>query len=329
MCRPLVADPEFVDKSLAGKAGDIRRCLYCGNCNTWHKRPYVKELGAPCTVNPATFREKDFGLKPAGQIKRILVAGGGLAGMEAARTLAMRGHQVSLHEASSRLGGQWLVAAEGEHKEDFRTLVPWLSRSLREGGVEVKLESPVTRALIELQKPDFVVLATGALAREYNGEKPQGKGPVLLQGMDVIMDTAMAGQRVVVVGARYIGMEVAAKLAAQGKHVSIVDARGIGDGMITSHAELYRDQLVERDVFMFPFSPVMRVTSTGIDIANNASMLSLAADTIVFCIGTVPYNPLQQTLESMSVPHASIGDCAGIGDALRAIRDGAELGRRL
>lgn len=136
ICRPVMADPDFVEKSMRPDgAREIRRCLYCSNCMTWPNRPYVREFGTCCTVNPATFREASFEPVPAQKVKKVAVIGGGLAGMNAAQTLAQRGHEVTLYEQAGDLGGQWLVASHGADKADFRTLIPYLTRRMREYGV--------------------------------------------------------------------------------------------------------------------------------------------------------------------------------------------------
>lgn len=329
ICRPLIADPDFVVKSLEKRMADIRRCLYCSNCTTWPRRPYLREFGAGCTVNAATFRERTFVPVPTEHPRDILIIGGGLAGMEAARVLAERGHHVTLHEAGDTLGGQWLVASHGEGKQELRTIVPWLVRQMKKWGVDIRLNSRITPQKLDEIKPSCVILATGAVPRKWRGERPLTGGPDLVQGNDVIMGRVTVGKRVLVVGARYIGMDIAWRLAVSGHHVSLIDVNGIGDGTITSFGEIYREKLVETGVYMYPFSPLMRITSYGADISNNHSMVSLNVDTVVFAIGTIPENSLEEYLKDKNIEHYLCGDCAGIGDALKAIRDGAEMGMKL
>ncbi|MDN5347061.1 MAG: hypothetical protein PWP65_625 [Clostridia bacterium] len=109
--RAQVADPEWANKAREGRFKDIRRCIYCCNCLTWERRPRLAERGFSCTVNPAVLREREFVIKRAPQPKKVMVVGGGLAGMEAARVLAERGHIVELYEKNDYLGGQWAIAA--------------------------------------------------------------------------------------------------------------------------------------------------------------------------------------------------------------------------
>lgn len=330
MGRAFLADPDILKKALENRPRDIRRCLGCLNCATWPNRPELRERGFACTVNPAVLREENFGLMPTDRPRHIVVAGGGLAGMEAARTLALRGHRVELHEQSPHLGGQWRAASHGEDKADFRTLIPWLQRGMEQAGVAVHRNSAVDTRLIRALRPDVVVVATGAIPRELQVDRPVTGGPAVIQAVDVLLEqTTVPGHRIVVVGGRYIGMETAEKLARQGRHVSLVEGMDLGHGTIPRLRGVYRNRLVENGVFIFDRSMVLRLNSTGIDVAHCGSMLSLPCDAVVTAIGTVPVSTLAAELDALGVEHHEIGDSRAIGDALVAIRDGAELGRRL
>lgn len=328
ICRPIMADPDFVEKSLRPDgAREIRRCLYCSNCMTWPNRPYLHEYGTCCTVNPETFREASFAIRPAERKRNVAVIGAGLAGMNAALTLAQRGHAVTLYERAAEPGGQWLVASHGAGKADFRTLVPWLTRQLRKYGVRMELGRHIRPEDIDAMQADCILLATGATPREYRGERPEEGGPNVVQGNAVIMGQAEAGRRVLVVGARYIGMEAAIQLAESGRKVSLIDRDGIGEGTISELGEWYRTRLVECGVYMYPHTPLLRLTREGADISFESTMISLPADTVVFAIGTTPCNELEESVARKGVEYYCIGDCGGIGDALKAMRDGAEVGR--
>ena len=330
--RPFITDPELLIKAKEGRHREIRRCIYCLNCFTYKSRKNrIPTPGITCTVNPAAMREAEFPApEPAAAPRRIMVVGGGLAGMEAAHTLAGRGHHVDLYEKSAELGGQWTIAGKAEYKSDFRTLVPWMLNAMKQTGVNVHTGVDVDRGFLEAQRPDVVVLATGAAPRGLPPvDRPAHGGPAVVQGMDVIMDRAETGDRVVVVGGRYIGMEVATKLAKQGKDVSLLEALEIGHGGIPRLVGIYRNEMVAAKVRFYPNSPLMRLNSEGVDAANNGSMLTLPCDTVVLAIGTVPVNGLARDLDELGMEYHAIGDCRQIGDALYAIREGALLGRKL
>ena len=327
--RPLFVDPEWVTKAAKGQNTKILRCLGCVNCFMESARPEIVPSQRSCTLNPSLLREESFNtLVPAEEPKKILVVGGGLAGMEAAITLAKRGHAVSLCEKGEKLGGQWLVASHDKEKVEYRTVLPYKKQQLEDAGVEVKMNTVVDRAYLEEVKPDAVVLATGAVPKaipigctdhQYN----------VVQGNDVIMGIAEVGQDVVVIGGRFIGMEAATLLAEQGKHVSLVDMAEIGQNCNPRLGGVYRNRLVETGVYQYPSCPVRRFTKTGVEITHMHLPLQLKADTIVFAVGTKPQNELKQVLDDMGIFHVEAGDCKRIGDALLAIRDGAEIGRLL
>ncbi|MBC8391821.1 MAG: FAD-dependent oxidoreductase [Deltaproteobacteria bacterium] len=329
MGRALIADPELPIKALEGRFEDIRRCLYCGHCQTWEQRPRLRERGISCTVNPAVLREKAFAIKTTLKPKKVMVIGGGLAGMEAARILAERGHRVSLYERNDHLGGQWTIAACPEYKPDFKTLIPYLARGMKKAGVKVYLNTEVTREVVEKNGPDVVIIATGAVPRSLDVDITGGIRLKIIQANDVLTGGAEVGDRVVVVGGRHLGMEVAGILSRQGRHVSLVEALELGQGMQRGLKYAMRNRLVEQGVYIYAHSPVMRINSTGVDVANNGSMLHLKADTVVLAIGARPVNNLVSELEAQGFEIHAIGDCATVRDAMEAINEGAEIGRTI
>lgn len=328
--RPLFADPEWITKAAKSEDRKILKCIGCMNCFTEQTRKEISPAcHRACTVNPNNLRETEYyNPKMVKESKRILVIGGGLAGMEAAITLAKRGHAVTLCEKNAKLGGQWIPASQGVEKGDYRTLIPYKETSLMEAGVKVLLNQNVDKAYLESFKPDVTVLATGAVPKSLQFEKPLGDVNVV-QGNDVLMDQVKVGQRVVVIGARYIGMEVAAKLAKEGREVSLVDMTDIGKGTNPVLFDYYIRELIDHKVALYPNCTVMDFSSFGVDIIYQVSLVTLPADTIVLAIGTKPENSLIQVLEELDMPYCAIGDCKRIGDALYAIRDGAEIGHIL
>lgn len=324
--RPLIADPHFPIKAREGRHDDIRHCLYCCNCLTWDQRPRLQNRGFSCTVNPAVLREKEFTLIHTARPKKVMVIGGGIAGMEAARTLAERGHVVSLYERNKTLGGQWSIAAAPEHKNDYKTLIPFLERGMEKAGVNIYLNIEVTRKVIEEKKPDIIIIASGAVPGYLNVPDLK-KGPNILLANDVLKNDAEVGDRVVVVGGRYLGMEAAVILAQQGKHVSLVETFELGHNTHPLIKVILRNRLVERGVYIYPRSTVIRIASKGVDVANNGSILHLKADSMVLAVGTQSNNSIITELSDMNIEVYAIGDCNQVRDAMEAINDGAEIAR--
>ena len=325
--RPLFVDPEWITKAAQGEDRKILQCIGCVNCFMENARPEIYPPQRSCTLNPSLLREDKFAaLEPAATKKNILVIGGGLAGIEAAVTLARRGHKVTLAEKNNQLGGQWLVAEKGKEKSEYRSLLPYKRQEIAESGVNLVMNTTVDRKYIKTYKPDAVVLATGAIPKiiPLHCDAPSYN---VVQGNDVILGTAEVGQRVVVIGGRFIGMEAAILLAKQGKHVSLVDMQEIGKNTNPRLGGVYRNELVKNGVYQYPSCPVREFTKTGVEITHMELPLESPADTVVFAIGTKPVNDLEPVLKELDIPHFLVGDCKRIGDALFAIRDGAEIGR--
>lgn len=325
--RPLYADPAWLTKAAHGESHKILQCLSCVNCFTPQSRKEIFPPHRACTINPTLLREESFcNLEPAETKQKVLVVGGGLGGMEAAATLAKRGHDVTLCEKTDNLGGQWIVASKEKEKVEYRTIIPYQKREMEEAGVNIVMNTTVDEQYIENFAPDAVVLATGAQPRNLPVNNPNVKFNVV-QGNDVLMDNAQVGDRVVVVGGRFIGMETAVKLVNEGKHVSLVDMQELGKGANPRISGVYRNRMVEGGVYLYPSCPIRRFTDEGLEITHMNLPLTLPADTVVLAIGTVPTRDLQKVLEARNIRHFLVGDCKRIGDALLAIRDGAEIGR--
>lgn len=326
--RPLFTDPQWITKAAQGRKEDILQCIGCLNCYTEDSRKEIYPVQRACTVNPCNLREESFyNLQPADETKKILVVGGGLSGMEAAATLAKRGHEVCICECTNALGGQFLVAATEEEKMDYRTLIPYKKKVLEASGAKIQMQTLVDKAYIEQYQPDIVVLATGAQPNSLSTENLTTMQVV--QGNDVLLGNVQTGKNVVVIGGRFIGLSVALKLVKEGKHVTIVDMAAIANGINPRLVNYYNRELVKYGVAFYPNCPVVDIEEDGVEIMHLNFPVKITADTVVQAIGTHPVRDLVIVLEDAHIPYVCIGDCKRIGDALYAIRDGAEVGRML
>ena len=331
MGRALLADPELPNKAKEGRFDDIRRCIYCNNCRrSLFDREKLKKEGRvlSCAVNPELLREREFALKPTISPKKVMVIGGGLAGMEAARVLAQRGHQTFLYEKESRLGGQWNIACTQIDKGGFKTTFDYLHQGLEKSGANIILNKEVTIEIVQKEKPDAVVLATGATPLILNVPGVNGKNVV--QAIDVFVGKVQVGERVAVIGGRLRGMEVANMLAQQRKRVSIITMNRLGENGSPLERNTYfelRQKLIEDRITIYAFSPVVEIRENGVYIDCDHELTFVPADTVILAVGAKPERRLLNELKDIVSEVYAIGDCVQPRYAKEAINEGAEIGR--
>jgi len=219
LCRALVADPEWPAKARVGQADRIRLCIACNHC--WALVTDGEAIA--CTVNAAAGREHELGpLAPAGQARRVIVVGGGPAGLEAARVAAARGHDVTVLEQSDQVGGKVRIAEELPHHEDVGLIRRFLAGEVERLGVRVRTDTEATPALVAAERPDAVVIAAGAtpVAVDIPGD---GSVPVSSSG-GVVVAGMLPGESIVIVDedAYHWAAAVIETAAQQGKTVWVV-----------------------------------------------------------------------------------------------------------
>ncbi len=327
--RALLADPHWANKVKEGRIDEINRCIYCNNC--WDRMSITrKEKRLFCTVNPALFREKEYAIKKVAKPKKVMVIGGGVAGMQAAKVAAERGHAVTLYEANGELGGAWNIASAQPNKEIYRNLTRQLTTGLKERGVKIILNKKADVDLVKAEKPDAVVVATGAKPAVL--PIPGVNGPNVVQAVDIIMGKAETGGRVVVIGGRMVGMEAALYLAEKGKKVSLVTLKRLGENGKKLEENLYRtlrDRMIKNGIQMFPSTPAVEIRPDGVFANDDGRIVWLEADTVVLAVGYKSENELVQKLKGVAPKIYSIGDCNAPRDALDATREGMEVGLKL
>jgi 2,4-dienoyl-CoA reductase (NADPH2) len=341
LCRRLMADPELPNKLASGRLDDIRPCLACLQC--MHGRPEP----VPCVVNASLGREREYTVKQAGKKKRVLVVGGGPAGMEAARVAALRGHEVMLYEREPKLGGLLLTAAvvKGLEIEDLMALVRYLKRQITKLGVKIRLGKEVNLSVIEEIKPDAVILAAGGIPA-----LPDIPG---INGRNVVSETQLhsslrnylrflgprvlrwltrfrmpLGKRVVIIGGDIQGCELAEFLVKRGRKVTIVDteAEEMGEGLAPEKQIRLLTWFSKKGVTMMTGVSYEEITDKGLTvITKEGKRQTIAADTIVPAIPLNPNNELLKSLEGKVPEIHAIGDCMEPGLIKTAIADGSRI----
>lgn len=310
--RPVIADPDYPRKVLAKQYDDIRRCLSCNWCLL---TAFWQMQAVKCAVNPGYGRERDYyEIRKAAQPKRILVAGGGPAGMEFARVAALRGHEVVLYEKQERLGGLVNLASAFPllRARDLRNVVTYLRGQLENLGVRVVLGREVTPALVEKEHPDVVVVATGS--RPHWPDIEGILHPMVVHYEEYLRGEATIGDRVVVIGG-VEGAEVSVSLALQGKEVFFVEKSGNPTKGPYLLDPVRCQMLVEEYI---PKAGVklrlhQKVVSIGdgrvVTTDRDGRQEVFPTDTVVITCGRLPNEHLKEALNGKVREVYAIGDC--------------------
>ena len=324
--RSLWVDPCLPLKVQEDRLQDICPCIYCGNCQAHSGDRRINRLR--CIWNPSLARDGVSETHASPVAKSVMVVGGGLAGMEAARVAAERGHKVTLYDRNSQLGGQWNIVCQQEDKKHFTAFTKRLQKGLDKAGVTVVLNRKVTPELVKQKRPDVVILATGAKPAKLKVRGIDGKNVV--QATDVICGKADVGDNVVVIGGRYVGIEIAISLAQKNKKVSLVTRRRLGRD-IGNRANMgaMRDSLIEHGVYVYPDTEVVEINDHGVLAVNFGNPIFFKADSVVLATGFTPERKLIDKLSPMVSEVHAIGDCVEPQDALIAINQGAEAGNKV
>ena len=327
MLRPLVADPELPNKAAAGKLDEIRNCIACNVCQDIVAHGSIWETR--CSVNPDAWREGVAHIEPSLRTKKVLIVGGGPAGMEAARIAALIGHDVTLWEKDTKLGGQLNLAAVPPGKGDIKTLIRYYATQLRNLGVKVELGKAATPDLVKEMRPDVIIIASGSntsFAPILGIDKS-----VVVDARAILAGSALAGENVVVIGAGEVGMETAEFLADQGKKVTLVEILpAIGEDMVRDVFGFVCEQLERLGVEVLTSTRVEEITDHGVLIAGaDGPKRTLAADTVVVATGVKPNRKVQEELQPLAREVYLAGDCLVPGDIRSSIHQGHMIGRML
>jgi 2,4-dienoyl-CoA reductase (NADPH2) len=285
--------------------------------------------GLRCSVNASVTRELEHQIQSAEKSKKVIVVGGGPAGMEAAKVAAQRGHKVTLYEKTDKLGGQLLVASLAPYKDEIANFTRYLTSQLDKASVKVKLGTEATAGLIKRRKPDAVIIATGA-APIVPGDILGVGGKNVIGALDVLSEAKETGQRVVIIGGGMVGCEAAELLAQKGKKVTILemlDEIGSDIGVSTKRTVLHR--LQNAGIEMATRAKAQEITNRGVRATQNNSTQVFEADTVVLAVGFTPNTGLAQKLAGKVPALYSIGDCVEPRKIVDAIDDGARVGREV
>jgi NADPH-dependent 2,4-dienoyl-CoA reductase/sulfur reductase-like enzyme len=326
MGRASIADPELPNKIRYGAIEDIRPCVGClQGCigYLYYDRPIT------CLANPEVGREGEPAAGPPVSLKKILVVGGGPAGLEAARIMAARGHSVMLYEKSDQLGGQFKIACMPPHKQRIAQLLKQMIKRTRQAGAEIHLGKTATKDSVAEIKPDLIVVATGGLP--IIPDLPGLETCSVVNAWDVLAGRVAVGKKVLVIGGGSVGCETADFLASQGKHVTLVEMREtIGVDVVQRVRHFLLQRLEAGKVVVETSATVCQILDDGVVVEQCGEKRQLAGyDHLVLALGTRSENGLAAALKSDGYEVVVIGDAAEPRDALAAMLRAGEVGRQL
>jgi len=326
MTRALICDPLMPAKTLDGRVEDVRACIACNQACIGH---FHKGLPISCIQHPETGRELLFGKVQATlKRKRIMVVGGGPAGMKGAAVAAQRGHAVTLYEASAQLGGQVLLAQLLPRRSEFGGASTNLQREMQLAGVQVLRNTRVDLALVEREQPDHVIIATGA--EPYWPAFEQGGELQVVDAWQVLRDAVPLGRSVVVVDWRcdWIGPGIAERLVRAGHQVQLaVNGTHCGENLPLYVRDQLAGELHRLGIPIIPYARLYGCDDTTVYLQHTASgepMLLENIDTLVLCQGHQPVDTLGAQLQGL-VPFDRIGDCLAPRTAEEAIYEGLKV----
>jgi mycofactocin system FadH/OYE family oxidoreductase 2 len=330
MTRALIADPEMPRKAAAGRLDEIRICTGASEACIGRR---IQGKTIACIQNPVIGREAELvDVRPAARPRRVVVAGGGVAGLEAARMAARRGHRVVLLEATAELGGQLLALCRAPARQSYGEVVRWLAAEVARAGVDVRLEAAATVDAILAQQPDAVVVATGAHPRRL--EAPVSAGAHVVTAEDVLLGRAKPGRRVLVVDydGHMRGPGAAEHLADRGHEVEIATRFfSVGEDVDPRLKTSVYTRFYQKGVRMTPLSVVQEVGAGWVRLTNTLTSQewTVEVDTVVTALGGRAENALEAALGGRGFDVHVVGDALAPRTIHDAILTATRAARRL
>ena len=354
MGRPLIADPYLPEKARTGRENEIVHCIACAQgCfdNLFKLKP------VECLCNPKAGHEKEIEEDSAPTPRKVMVIGGGAAGMSAALSAREKGHEVTLFERDDNLGGQLYLAAAPPGREEFAELAKDLAHQIALSSIRVELNRDVDEALIEDEKPDAIILASGAVPIE-----PPIPGidlPNVVQAWEILQEKATAGRQVVIIGGGAVGVETAMYLAEKGTLsaealkfllvnraedpealyelatrgtkqivvVEMIDKMGKDIGKTTRWGIL--QELSRKGIETRAATKALEITAGGVKVEIDGRIEEIPADTVILAAGAISHNPLAAIIEQKGIPCEVIGDAGQVAMAFDAVHQGYRAGRNV
>jgi 2,4-dienoyl-CoA reductase-like NADH-dependent reductase (Old Yellow Enzyme family)/thioredoxin reductase len=324
MGRALIADPDLPTKALQGRREEIIPCISCNRCIL-----SIRKGALQCAVNPETGREALFKLKKADRPKRVWIIGGGPAGMKASEIASLRGHQVTLFEEQRRLGGRFLLAAIPPKKQILKEFIEYLTKRIKKLPVKIVLGKPFDPALLEKDRPDVAIVATGAkpFFPAIEGIK-ESQAISIEEGLS---DPSHLGKKILIVGGGGIGAEVADYLSENGKEVTLIEMReGIALDLVGHLQHFLNVRLRAKGVHILTSTKAIRFEKKALWVEDSQGTKKLEGfDNIVIALGSIPNDKLVGSIKGKVSEFHVIGDASKPREVMEAVLEGEELALKI
>jgi NADPH-dependent 2,4-dienoyl-CoA reductase/sulfur reductase-like enzyme len=327
--RQALADPDFPKKVLSCQDDEIRKCMYCDYCFLC----LLRDWPIKCSVNSEQGRPTESRIIKAEKRRKVVVIGGGVGGMEAARVADLQGHDVTLFEKGTQLGGMVSVVSRMPNifLRSLNNSVEWLSRRLEKQGIKVEVGREITAQMVADMKPDVVIIATGSRAAVV--DIPGVRRPNVFTMDDYLEEKPELGNRVVVLGGGY-GAEISVSIARGGKQVTLIADGGPETIGVTPYDisgaryMMLQRFLAEAKVNVVTNAQVKELTDGGVEYVDQEDKLHTAeADSVILATGRVPNRELVYGLQGKVAELYEVGDCWRPDKIASAIHDGAHIAR--
>ena len=324
--RPLLADPDYVNKLRRGERKCIRPCISCQEGCMGRIQEYSM---VNCAVNPQAARERVTAYNPVLKAKRVLVIGGGVAGCEAARVLAERGHKPEIMERSGHLGGNLLAAGAPPFKEDDIALVHWYENEMQRLNVPVHFNTAVDPDSALYEEYDAVIVATGATPKKFS----LGENAPVYTATDALLGKTPIGERVTVVGGGLVGCETALWLAQEGKRVTIVEAldrlMAVNKPLCHANSEMLERLLPFHGVETLVSSSVQKYEGGKIFVKTPQGERQLDCDTVILSVGFREDRGVFDAWENSAREIYLLGDAKKVANIMYAVWDAFEVANHI
>lgn len=327
--RAQISDPDFLTKAKAGQLEDIVYCVACNQgCYDACERADIPHI--TCLRNPSVGKEREYTLTPTEKPEKVLVAGGGLAGLEAAMVLKQRGHDVTLYEGSNHLGGQFLLAGMAPRKSEMKEAAVLKGEQVKRAGVAIHLNTVVDKELIAGVKPDSVINAIGAVPIEL--KLPGIEQENVYDYVEILNREIELSGEIVVIGGGLVGLEVAETLAKSDNQVAVIEMQDeVAKDLGTTRKIEVMEHLAADQVEIYTNTTCSKIQPDGVVVERDGQHQVISCDHVVIAVGAKSraFDEVRTYCEQANIRYHVIGDAFKPRRALDATAEAAQVARSI